>query len=87
MVIDHLNCLLELIPGPLVIFLVLAHLVKQLLQDLTLGDVERLVLIRIAAKAATLLALLSLLTFLGRHLYFASTVTITGKDEMSFLLL
>ena len=64
MVVDHLNRFLELVPGPLVILLVLAHLFEQLLQDLTLGDVQRLVFVGIVAKTAALLSLLSFLALL-----------------------
>ena len=67
MVVDHLDCLLELVPGPLVVLFVFAHLFEQLLQDLTLGDVQRLVFVGIVAKTAALLSLLSFLALLGRH--------------------
>lgn len=52
-----------------VLFFVFLHLFEECLQDLALGHIERLVVVRVGTQR-TLLALLTLLfslSFLGRH--------------------
>ena len=70
MLADTLLGFFELTPCTFILFLVNAHLFKQLLKDLTLCYIERLVLVRVGTEALSLLALLSFLTLLGRHLFF-----------------
>ena len=60
----------ELAASPIILFLVSAHFIEELRQDLSLLDIQRLVFIRVCAESTTLLTLAFFLSFLGRHIKF-----------------